>query len=181
MSQEPFLTRWSRRKLGTQHEDPTDTVSSPADRPDHASEPAPSATAPAEPELPSLDSINLETGIANFFRPQVEEGLRRMALKKLFSDPHFNTMDGLDVYIDDYSRPDPIAPDILERLVQAQTRLPDQNARSVKDGEPGPQPDAPTAAPITNGTMAEAPEPGGQDQGQREDEVPLVDRDLQKS
>ena len=35
------------------------------------------------------------------------------ALKKLFSDPHFNVMDGLDTYIDDYGKPDPIPPSML--------------------------------------------------------------------
>ena len=29
-------------------------------------------------------------------------------MKKLFSDPHFNVMDGLDTYIDDYGKPDPL-------------------------------------------------------------------------
>jgi hypothetical protein len=40
-------------------------------------------------------------------------------LKKLFADPHFNQMDGLDVYIDDYSKPDPMPPAFLKRLNQA--------------------------------------------------------------
>ena len=31
-------------------------------------------------------------------------------MKKLFTDPHFNVMDGLDTYIDDYRKPDPIPP-----------------------------------------------------------------------
>jgi hypothetical protein len=39
-------------------------------------------------------------------------------LKQLFRDPHFNVMDGLDVYIDDYSKPDPIDPDIVRQMVQ---------------------------------------------------------------
>ena len=30
------------------------------------------------------------------------------AMKKLFTDPHFNVMDGLDIYIDDYRKPDPL-------------------------------------------------------------------------
>ena len=51
-------------------------------------------------------------------RPEVDESLKRAALKKLFADPHFNVMDGLDVYIDDYSKPDPIPPDMLARLIQ---------------------------------------------------------------
>jgi len=52
-------------------------------------------------------------------RPDVDPALKRAALRKLFTDPHFNVMDGLDVYIDDYSKPDPIAPEILRTLVQA--------------------------------------------------------------
>jgi hypothetical protein len=39
-------------------------------------------------------------------------------LRKLFSDPRFNVMDGLDVYIDDYTKPDPIPPSVIERLTQ---------------------------------------------------------------
>jgi hypothetical protein len=40
-------------------------------------------------------------------------------MKKLFSDPHFNVMDGLDVYIDDYGKPDPIPPEMLRSLASA--------------------------------------------------------------
>jgi Protein of unknown function (DUF3306) len=43
----------------------------------------------------------------------VDEGTRRAALRKLFADPHFNQMDGLDTYIDDYSQPDPIPAAVL--------------------------------------------------------------------
>ena len=45
-----------------------------------------------------------------FFHPKVGEDVRRAALKKLFADPRFNVMDGLDVYIDDYSKEAPIPP-----------------------------------------------------------------------
>jgi hypothetical protein len=37
----------------------------------------------------------------------------------MFSDPHFNVMDGLDIYIDDYSKPDPIPMEMLKRMVQS--------------------------------------------------------------
>jgi hypothetical protein len=40
-------------------------------------------------------------------------------MKKMFSDPHFNVMDGLDIYIDDYSKPDPIPLEMLKRMVQS--------------------------------------------------------------
>jgi hypothetical protein len=45
--------------------------------------------------------------------------VKNAAMKKLFSDPHFNVMDGLDVYIDDYSKPDPIPPEMLRNLASA--------------------------------------------------------------
>ena len=41
-------------------------------------------------------------------------------MKKLFSDPHFNVMDGLDTYIDDYGKPDPIPASMLRQMVQSQ-------------------------------------------------------------
>ncbi len=50
----------------------------------------------------------------------MDEVLKRSALKKLFADPHFNVMDGLDVYIDDYSKPDPLPAAMLAQLRQAQ-------------------------------------------------------------
>jgi hypothetical protein len=52
-------------------------------------------------------------------QPGVDENVRRTALRKLLRDPRFNVMDGLDVYIDDYSKPDPIAPEIVRQLAHA--------------------------------------------------------------
>ena len=40
-------------------------------------------------------------------------------MKKLFSDPHFNVMDGLDTYIDDYGKADPIPLSMLRRMNQS--------------------------------------------------------------
>ncbi len=57
------------------------------------------------PQLPSLESLTIDSDFAAFMRPGVDDSLKRGALKKLFSDPRFNVMDGLDVYIGDYSNP----------------------------------------------------------------------------
>jgi hypothetical protein len=54
---------------------------------------------------------------------KVEEGVKRAALKKLFSDPRFNVMDGLDTYIDDYSKDDPIPQAMLAQLEHAKSTL----------------------------------------------------------
>jgi len=107
---ETFLSRWSRKKKEVQ----------PPPRP--AAEKAMDPKAPA-PDLPPVDKLTIESDYRAFFHPKVGEDVRRAALKKLFSDPHFNVMDGLDVYIDDYSKTEAIPPAMLAGLRQAQKIL----------------------------------------------------------
>jgi hypothetical protein len=45
--------------------------------------------------------------------------VKNAALKKLFADPRYNIMDGMDVYIDDYSKPDPMPYSMLRQLASA--------------------------------------------------------------
>ena len=47
-------------------------------------------------------------GLQRFAARDVSPEVKNAAMKKLFTDPRYNVMDGLDVYIDDYSKPDPI-------------------------------------------------------------------------
>ena len=108
--EEAFLSRWSRKKKEAQ----------PPPRP--AAEKVIDPKAPA-PDLPPLDKLTIESDYRAFFHPKVGEDVRRAALKKLFSDPHFNVMDGLDVYIDDYSKTEVIPPAMLAGLRQAQKIL----------------------------------------------------------
>jgi hypothetical protein len=115
-SKEGFLKRWSRVKTEARAAAPTAAA---------ADAPAPAKPAADEPvpELPSIDKLTLESDFSGFFHPKVDEDLRRTALRKLFSDPHFNVMDGLDVYIDDYSKTEPIPAAMLASLRQAQRIL----------------------------------------------------------
>jgi hypothetical protein len=123
---EPFLSRWSRRKLKTE---------SAAPKPVAAQQPA--TPAAAKPELPSIDSLQgLASEYKEFLRPEVDVKLRQAALKKLFHDPHFNIMDGLDTYIDDYSKPDPIPDEMLKSLKQANRMIfPEEAAEKDKEIE----------------------------------------------
>lgn len=116
-----FFARWSRRKAqvrqGEQLTEPARPAPLPAPSPAAAPAPAPAALPP--PTLDDLASINPLDACADFSRfvqPEVDPALKNAALKKLFTDPHFNVMDGLDVYIDDYSQPDPLPPGMLEQL-----------------------------------------------------------------
>ena len=142
-----FLERWSRlKRQGEPAPAPAEppAASPPAAEP-AAGEPGPvraAGEAAPGPELPALETLGLESDFASFLKKEVSEPLRRAALRKLFSDPHFNRMDGLDVYIDDYSIPDPIPPEMLERLRQVRTLLRDEvaspeGAAAIGEIQPG--------------------------------------------
>jgi len=120
-----FLGRWSRRKHAARR---GETLPEPAPEPPAVgtaaappAAPAPTAEMPAA-ELPPVDSLKgLESEYKDFLRPEVDPATRSAALKKLFGDPHFNQMDGLDVYIDDYTKADPIPDVMLRALNQARS------------------------------------------------------------
>jgi hypothetical protein len=83
---------------------------------------AKSSELPSKP-LPSLDDANALTPNSDFqpfMRPGVTADVRNVAMKKLFTDPHFNVMDGLDIYIGDYNTPDPMPAGMLQKMVGAQ-------------------------------------------------------------
>ena len=45
--------------------------------------------------------------------------VKNAAFRKLFADPHFNVMDRLDIYIDDYSNPAPLPDSMLRQMASA--------------------------------------------------------------
>ncbi len=109
--EESFLARWSRLKRESRA-----AQGNPA-------RPAPSPAEDPPPPLPPLESLSFNSDFRAFMHPKVDEGLRRAALKKLFQDPHFNVMDGLDVYIDDYNTFEPLEPELLARLTHTVEHL----------------------------------------------------------
>jgi hypothetical protein len=118
-----FVSRWSRRKVAARRGEALAEPAAPQPPPAPASIETPSGAAP-EPavELPSLDTLKgLESDYKAFLQPEVGPATRSAALRKLFGDPHFNTMDRLDVYIDDYSIPDPIPAAMLKTLSAARS------------------------------------------------------------
>ncbi|MFM2066740.1 MAG: hypothetical protein RLZZ584_1649 [Pseudomonadota bacterium] len=78
-----------------------------------------STGAPAElPSLADVEQLGRESDYTRFVAPDVSPEVKNAALKKLFSDPHFNVMDGLDTYIEDYGIPNPIEPAMLRQMAQ---------------------------------------------------------------
>jgi hypothetical protein len=119
---------------------------------------------PASP-LPSIDSLSIDSDFTGFMQPGVDESLKRGALKKLFSDPRFNVMDGLDVYIDDYSKPDPIDPAIVRTLAQARYIFNPPLTRVTAEGyvEDIPEEELRTAERAARSVAEPAPEAVGQE------------------
>src|SRR5438046_3367131 len=115
-----FLRRWSRLKRESAAQKPV--VQDPA------------------PQLPPLDSLTFESDFKAFMHSKVEEGVKRAALKKLFSDPRFNVMDGLDTYIDDYTKAEPVTEELLARLEHARQTLlappPEQKEETAAKEQP---------------------------------------------
>jgi hypothetical protein len=112
MSAGDFFNRWSRRK----EEAPAapDTTAVPAV--EEAAELPP-------PTLEDVAALGHDADFSRYLKPGVDETVRRSAMKKLFTDPHFNVMDGLDIYIGDYNTFEPIPPAMLAMLAHARPLL----------------------------------------------------------
>jgi hypothetical protein len=117
-----FLHRWSRRKSSNLievgvHPGPD---SSSKNQAVEIKEPENSEV----PLIPTMDDVEkIDKGAADFsafMNGDVDPTVQRAAMRKLFSDPHFNVMDGLDIYIDDYSKPDPVSAEMLSKMVQSE-------------------------------------------------------------
>ena len=119
MSDEGFISRWSRRKSEAKSASNAGPERPSADAVPAQAGTRPVETAPPAPEpLPPVESLTPESDFAPFMKPEVDPETKRQAVKALFQDPRFNVMDGLDVYIDDYSKPDPLPAGWLEKMTQ---------------------------------------------------------------
>lgn len=126
-----FLGRWARRKndalQGKPLDEPAPVV--PPRVPVAVSNAAVVQDAPLEAEAASeperelsLDDarqLTKDSDFKPFMASNVGPDVRNAAMKKLFADPHFNVMDGLDIYIDDYSISEPIPEAMLRQMTGA--------------------------------------------------------------
>jgi len=122
---EDFLRRWSRLKHEQAAEKPLEPKETPAPNPS----PAPAAAQP----LPPVEKLTPQADFKPFMQPKVEDSLRRAALKKLFSDPHFNIPDPFEPYSRDWNIAEPIPPEMLATLNQAKVLLFDKQHEEKKE------------------------------------------------
>jgi hypothetical protein len=106
---EAFLDRWSRLKRDSVEE--------------KKEEESP------KPSLPPVDKLTPESDFTGFMHPKVEDALRRVALKKLFSDPRFNVPDPYEAYSGDWTGGEPIPEEMLAALNQAKRLIFDEKKK----------------------------------------------------
>ncbi|WP_439586680.1 DUF3306 domain-containing protein [Hydrogenophaga sp.] len=154
-----FFSRWSRRKVQVRSgeplppEPPVVQQAAPAAPVAGAAAvvPPPTPAPQAEEQPPALTledvaRLTPDSDYSAFVARGVPADVRNAAVKKLFTDPHYNVMDGLDIYIDDYSKPSPLSVAEMAKMVGAQF------LKLVDDPEDAPekqarQDGAATAAP----------------------------------
>lgn len=171
-----FLGRWSQRKQAARLErdaskvppppvrqalDATDPEASRVPMPAPsglaiAATPPPQAAAAAQasPTLEDVSKLGRDDDYAPFAAPDVAPEVRNAAMKKLFSDPHFQQIDGLDTYIDDYSVPSPLSAQMLQKMASAQflklVETPPDTEAAAPTPELAPLPETAPAAPISD-------------------------------
>ena len=173
----PFLSRWSRRKAQVREGlpvppeaavpvvlPPTTSVPAPDPAPEPPNESTSQVLAADAPPALTLDDVALltrESNYAGFVARGVAPDVKNAALKKLFTDPHFNVMDGLDTYIDDYNKPDPLPEGMLRQMVQSKMLGLFDDDPPAADAEATVVPVAPPPAP--HHTEPPPPNPADED------------------
>ncbi len=152
-----FLSRWSRLKRQSRQEEIPETLDAPEPQEEaqtpaaiaEAAEPAPTEDSAPPPSLEDVDALTFQSDYQPFLKANVSPDVKNAAMKKLFfSDPHFNTMDGLDTYIEDYNathRPLPLS--IIKKLASSKALSlfdTDPDEETAADAE---TPDSTTASP----------------------------------
>jgi hypothetical protein len=172
-----FLSRWSRRKLDQQEgraveADPVPVPLTVAPSPDPSpasgkgaqTTETPVTTAEPKAPAPTLEDAAALTP-ASDFKPfmagDVAPQVRNAAMKKLFADPHFNIMDRLDTYIDDYSKADPIPESMLRQMVSAKflNLFPEDDPKDAHAVPARDVADGPAAPDLSQSASHEPPQP----------------------
>jgi len=151
-----FLSRWARRKEQARSGDQTPpeppTVAVAPVMPESAAVASIAAPEPVAEPMPTLADVALlsrDSDYSRFVASGVDDSVKHAAMKKLFADPHFNVMDGLDTYIDDYGRSDPIPMAMLRQMSQSKfLRLFDDEEEEKKSNDMIAAPANP-AAPVS--------------------------------
>src|SRR5690606_37028521 len=163
----------SQQAVGPLSAAATEPALQPETSPDVATRAAP-AGQDAPPTLEDVSLLTPDSDFSSFVARGVAPAVKNAAMKKLFADPHFNVMDGLDIYIDDYTQreilpesmmrkmasskflnmfadEDDAKPQAADALVDATTLDAQDGEASLASSEPEDSPDGEPASPADAG------------------------------
>lgn len=171
-----FLSRWSKRKLeAKEQEKQLENLSEPIQggselsikqtpaelNRDSSGDSAVAVSKEPQVDIPlptEADLTKVEQGgdIKAFMVDKVSAELKNKAFKALFSRPEFNVMDGLDIYIDDYSKFTPLSQEDIGKMTLSKQLLsrPDLELPKIGDIKEGLN-----ALPGSVDELAEVPTP----------------------
>jgi len=125
-NKEGFVSRWSRRKqqvADEQNESQTRNQSSTEitekeliddiDPEILKAEKLEALNKLTDEDMPDIETLDENSDFSGFMSTSVSEGLRRMALKKLFMGASYNIRDGLDEYDGDYTKFEKMPKDMI--------------------------------------------------------------------
>lgn len=127
----------------------------------------------ASPTLEDVARLTPDSDYSIFVGRGVDKSVQRLALKKLFADPHFNVLDRLDMYMDDYNIPSPVSAEMLAQLDHARSALrrfveepaaadgatPAEALAASDPADPPPQPAPESGAPEAHPASEAEPAP----------------------
>ncbi len=131
---EGIFDRWLKRKRAVVREE---TV------PDVQVVPSSEEDLPGDEDMPTLESLDIHSDYSSFLSPKVTEGLRRLALRKLFHSEEFNICDGLDDYADDFTNFAQLG-DLI--TAEMRLRLEEEGKRYMEAAEASEDDDAPVTS-----------------------------------
>lgn len=117
-NKEGFVSRWSRRKQKVAEEESLENTQEVGGS-EASTEVSPEKDIDPEilkaeklealnkltdKDMPDIETLNEDSDFSGFMSTSVSEGLRNMALKKLFMGKSYNIRDGLDEYDGDYTK-----------------------------------------------------------------------------
>jgi len=160
---ENFFDRWSRRKNEAREELAPPPVAPETPPP---ADPVPVAEGLAAegqgeappPTLAEAEALTPESDFRPFMARNVAPEVKNTAFRKLFADPQFNVMDGLDTYVDDYSKSTPIPDSVLRQIASAKFLKLFEHEEETEGNETlGPPPETPHAEAPPDVAQSEPP------------------------
>lgn len=126
MAADDFFARWSKKKTGATTDAEQAQAGVPLAPAAEDNDELTGKTEAAVKPLPTQEDVaqlTHDSDYSAFMAQGVDESVKQSAMKKLFTNPHFNIMDGLDIYIEDYNTFEPISPALLASLSHAKALL----------------------------------------------------------